>query len=677
MLLTKITLNDFGVYRGRNEFDLKTTPEKPIVLCGGTNGAGKTTLFESIMLCLYGIESFDKKMTQKDYHQVVQRSIHRFLGTKKSADEASIIVQFQYAHEGKISEYQVMRMWQNNDGRIDEKFSIKEKISEDKFTQLGSIEESQWQSFINELIPRGIAKLFFFDGEKIQSIADEGNEDIQIKSSFDALLGLDLVEQLSTDIKLNTLRNSKGDDKQILEEITLLTKEKEESEEKLQKNYNKKITLEKEITEVQKKISVQEEKVAKIGGGFATKREQLKIEQSELIGKLHIIEQEIRNHCGGLLPLSLIPKQLDEIKNIIKSDQKKIQSSYEKEILKKNYKELLGEINSEKFLSTLDKKTKKEITLQISELLDNKINSVQNTEDTSFNLSGNDMISLIKLIENIDALSEKNLEKLTMQYIQLMDSLEKVRVGLDSAPKDDEIGPIFSKLQEFNRELGAFQSDLKQLEMIESQETSLVRILNSKIRDNITKKHKDKRRNVGLDLGERVQDVLEEYSKTLRSKKLELLEKYIVDGLTMLLHKKNFIEKVSINEETFEVKLFKGNDDEITKNMLSKGELQMYATAVVWGLAKTSGRPLPFMIDTPLARLDDEHRESLVEKFYPFASHQLIMFSTNSEINAEFYPKLEPYIERSFVLQYSSDKGKSIKNENYFFNQKGEKVIEV
>ena len=99
MLLTKITLNDFGVYRGRNEFDLKTTPEKPIVLCGGTNGAGKTTLFESIMLCLYGIESFDKKITQKDYHQAVQRSIHRFLGTKKSADEASIIVQFQYAHE--------------------------------------------------------------------------------------------------------------------------------------------------------------------------------------------------------------------------------------------------------------------------------------------------------------------------------------------------------------------------------------------------------------------------------------------------------------------------------------------------------------------------------------------------------------------------------------------------
>ena len=143
-----------------------------------------------------------------------------------------------------------------------------------------------------------------------------------------------------------------------------------------------------------------------------------------------------------------------------------------------------------------------------------------------------------------------------------------------------------------------------------------------------------------------------------------------------MLHKKEFINKVSIDKETFEVKLFKG-DDEISKEMLSKGELQMFATAVVWGLAKTSGRPLPFMIDTPLARLDEEHRESLVEKFYPYASHQLIIFSTNSEINGEFYPKLEPFVERSFVIKYDSNKGKTKKYDNYFFDNEGEKIIEV
>ena len=181
----------------------------------------------------------------------------------------------------------------------------------------------------------------------------------------------------------------------------------------------------------------------------------------------------------------------------------------------------------------------------------------------------------------------------------------------------------------------------------------------------------------GLEVGSHVQDVLEDYVKLLRSKKLELLENYILDGIQTLLHKKNFIEKISIDRETFDVKLYKGNNDEISKDMLSKGELQMYATAVVWGLAKTSGRPLPFMIDTPLARLDEKHRTSIVDKFYPNASHQTIILSTDSEINSEYYQKLEPYIARSFVIQYDSDKGSTKKHDMYFFDEKGEKVIEI
>jgi DNA sulfur modification protein DndD len=145
----------------------------------------------------------------------------------------------------------------------------------------------------------------------------------------------------------------------------------------------------------------------------------------------------------------------------------------------------------------------------------------------------------------------------------------------------------------------------------------------------------------------------------------------------MLLHKKDFIDKVKINKETFEVKLFKENNDEITKDMLSKGELQMFATAVVWGLAKTSGRPLPFVIDTPLARLDNEHRNNLIDNFFPYASHQIVIFSTNAEINERLYHKLKPFIANSFVIQFDSEIGTTIKQKGYFFEKSGGKIIEV
>jgi len=678
MLLTKVTLNDLGVYRGRNEFDFKTTPEKPIILCGGTNGAGKTTLFESVMLCLYGQESFEKKISQKQYHEIILRSIHRFLGTKKSADEASIIVEFQFAHEGKISEYQVMRMWQNNDGKIDEKFTIQKKnLSDENFTKLDSIEESEWQIFINQLLPIGITKLFFFDGEKIQNIADSGNEDRHIRSSFDSLLGLDLVKQLSNDIGLSILRESKGETKKILDEINLLTKEKEESEKKLEDIQDKEANLKTQIITLQKKSFFQEEGFRKLGGQFANKREQLTIDKAKLESKLENIEKEMRELCSSVLPFSLIPKQLENLKNEIKSDQQKFQDSFEKSILEKYFRELLDKIKSKSFFSMYDDDVKQNFTKQMEDLLNKKIETLSNVQDTTFNFSKNDMLQIIQFIDTINDSSEKKIESLAKSYNINTNSLQLIKVGLDSAPRDDEIGPVFSELTQTNRELGELENELEHLKTLEAQEKSLIVMANTKIRSSLSEKLKDKKRILGLEIAPKVQDVLEEYSKLLRSKKLELLERYIVDGLKRLLHKKDFIEKVSIDHETFEVRLYKGDDDEITKNMLSKGELQMFATAVVWGLAKTSGRPLPFMIDTPLARLDEEHRKNIVENFYPHASHQTIIFSTDSEIDYSHYEELKSHIAKSFVIQYNSDKGQTIKHDNYFFDEKGGKIIEV
>ena len=678
MLLTKVIINDFGVYRGRNEFNFQTEPGKPIILCGGTNGAGKTTLFESVMLCFYGQNSFEQKTSQKQYHDRILRKIHRYLGTKKSADETSIIIEFQFAHEGKIVEYQVMRMWQNNDGKIDETFTIKKKNpSDEKFVKLDSIEESAWQIFIEQLIPKGIVKLFFFDGEQIQKIADEGEEDKHIKSSFDALLGLDLVKQLINDIGLTILRNSKGEIKKILEEINLLTKEKDESEKKIESLHDKQINLETKIGFLQKQADVQEANFKKIGGEFARNREELTIEKARLESKLENTEKEIRELCSDTLPFSLIPKQLEEIKNEIKADQQKIEDGFEKIILEKNFQDLLDNIKSESFLPNINNDVKQNVTKQIDELLKNKIESISNPTKTTFNLSANDMNHAIQLIDNVNDSAEQKIENLAMSYNNDSNSLEQTKVGLDSAPREDEMGPIFSELTQTSRELGELENELEHLLTLESQEKSLIILVNSKIRTNLTKKHEDKKRMAGLEIGSSVQDVLEDYANSLRSKKLELLESYILDKLQVLLHKKNFIEKISIDAETFEVKLYKGNDDEITKDMLSKGELQMYATAVVWGLALTSGRPLPFMIDTPLARLDEEHRKSIVEKFYPNASHQTIILSTDSEVNFEYYKKLEPYISNSFVIQYDSDKGSTKKHDTYFFDKKGERVIEV
>ena len=677
MLLTRVVLNDFGVYRGQNEFNFKTSKDKPIILIGGTNGAGKTTLFESVMLCLYGQNSFDDKKTQKQYHEIILRSIHRYLGTKKSADHASIIIEFQFAHEGKIDEYQVMRLWQNNDGKVEETFTIKMKNpSNEKFEKLDSIAEDGWQIFIDQLIPSGIVKLFFFDGEKIQSIVEKDKEQKHINTSFDVLLGLDLVNQLNKDIGLTLLRNSEGETKQILADIEVKEKEKQECEAKIVSFEEKIVHLQTEINSKKDEAQKYEEELHKLGGHFVNKREQLTIEKTRLESKLENIEREIRELCSDVLPFSLIPKELEEVKNVLEQDKKKIQTKFEKKILEEKFQELESEINSKEFLSNISNDVKNELAKELGQLLTNKIDAVSTDTKTTYNLSTIDMEHISELIDRVNNTSEEKIESLAKSYNLLYNSLEKIKVGLDSAPKEDEIGPVFSKLAKVNRELGEKQNEMENLENLLSQEKSLIVLLNAKIRSYLSQKIEDKRRVLGLEVGSKVQQVLEKYATLLRSEKLELLEEEILTGLQVLLHKENFIEKISIDKETFEVKLYKGNDDEITKDMLSKGELQMYATAIVWGLAKTSGRPLPFMIDTPLARLDEDHRMSLVEKFYP-QRHQTIILSTDSEINSKYYKELEPYISRSFVIQYDSEKGSTVTHQRYFFDEKGEKIVEV
>ena len=678
MLLTKVVLNDLGVYRGRNEFDFKTTQEKPVILIGGTNGAGKTTLFESVMLCLYGQDSFEEKKSKKEYQEIIGRSIHRYLGTKKSAEEASVVIEFQFSHEGKIDEFQVIRMWQNNDGKIDETLTIKKKDStEEEFTELDSVEKNDWQVFIDQLIPRGIVKLFFFDGEKIQNIAESENEEKHIKTSFDTLLGLDLVKQLGDDIGRTLIRNSKGETKEIEQAIDDNIEERKMREADIEKNKEKIVELNAKI----KTLTVQSQNLQddfnKIGGNFAKKREQYAVDKVKQEAKLEEVQKTIRELCADTLPFSLIPNEMKELKDEIRNDEKKLEAIYEKSGIEKRFGKISsGQLQSIKLklkLQELTDERKDEVIKRIIELWKEELTVNVIGPPTSFNLSIYDMQKIVQLIDQVKSTGAKEIEDAAKSVVVLKNEVDRIKVGLASAPKEDETGPLFSKLRKTEGELAEKRAEVDHLEHLISQDESLIVLLKGKIRSALHDRTEDRKRLGGLEVGGDVQKVLDEYADLLRGTKIEVLEKEILKGLQILLHKEDFVEKVSINKETFEVKLFKGDDDEITKDMLSKGELQMYATAIVWGLAKTSGRPLPFIIDTPLARLDEEHRSSLVQEFYP-ERHQTIILSTDSEINYEYYKKLQPYISNSYVIQYDSREGKTVIQNGYFFNSKGEKI---
>jgi DNA sulfur modification protein DndD len=107
----------------------------------------------------------------------------------------------------------------------------------------------------------------------------------------------------------------------------------------------------------------------------------------------------------------------------------------------------------------------------------------------------------------------------------------------------------------------------------------------------------------------------------------------------------------------------------IPRQRLSEGEKQIFALALLWGLARATARPLPTVIDTPMARLDATHRRRLVERYFPHASHQVIIFSTDTEVDREYYRLLQPAIARAYHLNYDERARRTVGEQGYFWKE--------
>ena len=147
---------------------------------------------------------------------------------------------------------------------------------------------------------------------------------------------------------------------------------------------------------------------------------------------------------------------------------------------------------------------------------------------------------------------------------------------------------------------------------------------------------------------------------------ISLIEVAILEKLNILLGKENLITDLRVNPETLELKVSTGNEIDFSVDRLSAGERQILAVATLWGLSSVAGHPLPLVIDTPLGRLDSEHRKRLVENYFPNASAQVIILSTDEEIVEELHQLLEESISLEYIIEYNDETSSSAIRPGYF-----------
>lgn len=674
MIINRVVLQDFGAFRGRNEIELRPRDRsyRPIIIFGGRNGAGKTTIFEAIRVCLYGLNALPGRQRRADYEQFLVDRIHRHKSLPVQPQEASVEVEFEYAHLGKLSTYSVRRTWVRRSNGAQETLTI---LRDGK--PLDDIEQDHWQDFIKDLIPPGLSQLFFFDGEKIEELAAHGTEVEQFRDSFRSLLGLDLVERLQDDLSIHISRQERAANTDAVERKLEAARADIVELERTQFDVARKQSqAQNRVHVLRAEIHKQENKLTAEGGGFAARRSEMKSKAERIDLQINELNAEIRELATGLLPIAFSPEYLHRLEDRLLEEAEISRVESARELVKEHQERAKRRVREADFWKGLlrDEAARKEATKRVATLL-NDLTPPRIQQGTVVHaVSETERARLLTWIREARTSIPKELGSISKKLEKLHKERQSIQNALRRAPQEDVLAPILAKLKELNKELGVAESELKQLaaeaDVLRFKLTGARRLEAQVLEELGASKGVSKR----IEAAIKARGVLEKYLARITDVKLGELSAALADSFSKLSNKPAYYARVHIDPSTFETTIYTQHGDKVTRDQLSAGERQIFATSLLWALAKTSGRPLPFIIDTPLGRLDHAHRRNLVEHFFPYASHQVIILSTDAEIEGKYHDLLEPFISHGFTLRYDPKDGVTSVHGGYAF---GRRRVEV
>ena len=624
MIIRSLNLYNFGLYGGLHSFNLMPEKDssKPVILIKGHNGSGKTTFLEAIQLALYGKRALGPRVSQTDYEAHLSRRIH----TQSKKRHAWVELEFESQHSGQAESYRVRREWTVKGTAIVETPGLFRDSAE-----VVDIAREDWDHYLEDLIPAGVSQLFFFDGEKIQDIADDQGS-LSLFEAIRSLLGLDIIDQLRGDLALYKARTEESgaaqDMEDILDDIEVAKRDLVRQDELAASLNTKRVQLAKASEFAQRRFQQE-------GGSVAIDRDTLHTEISAIEKDLNEEQNELRALVNGSAPFALAPKL---IKRLTSEVQRAKGAQFEKSVT--------AFVTA--FQETVSIKAPKNPawTEQHFSALREFVAATAGSDDAIELSSDPDWI-----LEQLETVSDcrvkaaslsANLQSLWQKRILLREQAKNFRPGAAAE--------TFEKLKKAEFEMGVVETELAQANADAERLREVVKRLDAKrlsARDAQFEINTAKDR---TDLASRTQLALVQYEQSILQTRLKSLSSYFVEAFNGLVRRKRLIKAVDIDPDSFAIRLVSEAGKYIDTTELSAGERQLYAISMLWALGKTSGRELPMIIDTPLSRLDSLHREALMGTYLPNAGDQVIMLCTDTELTEEITTMVEPFVSRTYEI---------------------------
>ncbi len=640
MKISRLKLHNFGVYASDNEFVFRS--DKPVVLIGGMNGRGKTTFLEAVLLALYGKNSFA-------YLESTYKSYGRYLNAHVNRADQSMQTYVELEFDLDDSNYIVRRAWRGDQKRTDENITVFKDGEKNNFLT------QNWAMFIENVLPSGLSNFFFFDGEKIASIAEDDTSE-QMKESIKSMLGISKLDHLENDLNriIKQLGKETTSDKDM-KQLESLKEKRNEARKSLEELDHDISDTRDKIEKTTKKLEELENQYIAVGGDIIKNRQELYTKRLSLKTQEQQNAYKLVEAAASDLPLLMVS---DLLKNAAKEAEKENNQRHLRQTINK-----VGQMYSQYDAKSDD----------IEKFLDYLESSV----DTSnckpiYNLSDASLIHLKNLLEMQIITDKAETQAALKQKSMIIKKLNEIDSYLSVEINEKEINEIYAKIKDTEQTKRALELQLEK--MLASRSSKNGEALHSNtefskfVESILDKLEMNDDADRIMKYANQAIKIIQVYKVRLQELKLGKLAETMTNCYKRLANKKNMIQEISMNTTTLDFIYYNAEGEMVDKSSLSAGEKQLMVVSLLWSLAICSKKKLPVIIDTPLARLDSDHRSSLVTSYFPNASEQTIILSTDSEIDKHYYDMIADYIGDEYTLLYD-DINKNTSVKKGYFNE--------
>lgn len=625
MKIKEIRLKNIGPYLGDNSFNFDTIYNKNIIMIGGKNGAGKTTLLKAIKIGLFGCYAYGFKTENSTYF----KEIEGILSNNSTVNDYRITIDLEYVEKLSQDNYRIERRWR----LVQEEFIETVTVSKNS-EELDSYDSLEFINKVRSMTSPALINSFIFDGEKIGSIIENGQISEYIKSVFNSIFNIDLLDQFQNDLT-SYLNNDLEESSENEYELTSLLNQINACKADL-KNENAHLqNIAFKIQDIKIKIDAAQKEFMTLGGVSKDKILQYQNNVKMLENESEQNNKELKEFYEDFLPFCIALNQLKEIK---KQAQKELPLIYA-DMLKK-------------------------IQAYLHEDMSGYINKLDVTNGRNlYKLSEDKIEVLVKIIESVKKKKKSALRILTNKN-NLTASLIKIRQTLANNTSLERLDEIIELVSRLNAELSILKNEeIETKDFISDLEPKLDLLL-KRYEELLDKSKKEKSLGNSYILCTNTLKVCDNLKDYIKTDKLKRISQACYNIFNETIRKNNFITNILI-DNNFNLYLY-SNDQKINESFLSAGEKQILISCLIWAMFKISGRREMFIFDTPLARLDEENRAGFSKNIISTISGQVVVLSTDSEFVDYSYKLIEAKIVRNYLLSYNDFTKSTTIQEKYF-----------